>query len=67
MKNTVFKERYNFQLRLEAFNAFNHTSPASYTGLGTPGVGTVLGASNFGQVVAVHDPRNIQLGAKFYF
>ncbi len=67
MKNTRFGERYTFQLRLEAFNAFNHTSPASYTSLGTAGVGTTVGAANFGQVIAVHDPRNVQLGAKFYF
>ncbi len=67
MKNTSFKERFNFQLRLEAFNAFNHTNPASYTGLGTAGVGTAVGSANFGQVLAVHDPRNVQIGAKFYF
>jgi hypothetical protein len=67
MKNTSFKERFNFQLRLEAFNAFNHTSPASYTALGSPGIGTVVGSTTFGQVLAVHDPRNVQIGAKFYF
>ena len=67
LKNTSFKERFNFQLRLEAFNAFNHTSPASYTGLGSPGIGTSVTGANFGQVLAVHDPRNVQIGAKFYF
>jgi hypothetical protein len=67
MKNTTFKERFNLQIRLEAFNAFNHVSPASYTGLGTAGIGTTVGAANFGQVIAVHDPRNVQLGVKFYF
>jgi hypothetical protein len=67
MKNTTFKERFNLQIRLEAFNAFNHVSPASYTGLGTAGIGTTVGAANFGQVIAVHDPRNVQLGVKLYF
>ncbi len=59
MKNVSFRERYSFQLRLEAFNAFNHVSYSS--------VATNTDAANFGQINGTHSPRNVQLGAKFYF
>jgi Carboxypeptidase regulatory-like domain/TonB-dependent Receptor Plug Domain len=59
MKNVRFKERYSFQLRLEAFNAFNHTNYSN--------VDTNISSSTFGQVTGTHNPRNLQLGAKFYF
>jgi hypothetical protein len=66
MKNIGFGERVHLQLRLEAFNAFNHTSFASYFN-GSPGISNNLNSSNFGQVLDAHDPRNVQLGAKLYF
>lgn len=66
MRNINFTERVRFQLRLEAFNAFNHTSFASYYD-GSPGIGNNISSSNFGQVTAAHDPRNVQIGAKLYF
>jgi hypothetical protein len=50
------------QLRLEAFNVFNH--PQFY------GAGAVDGnitSSTFGQIVAAASPRLIQLGAKYTF
>jgi len=59
MKNLQFANRYNFQLRGEFFNTFNHTSPSS--------IDTVVTDSTFGQVTAIHDPRNVQIGAKLYF
>ncbi len=58
-KNVTFRERFRFQLRGEAFNVFNHPNPNA--------VGTSLGSSTFGQVTTYHDPRIMQLGAKFYF
>jgi hypothetical protein len=66
IKNIKFGDRASFQLRGEFFNAFNHTNfgEASLTG---GGVGTNTDAANFGQVTAAHDPREIQLGGKFYF
>lgn len=60
-KNIVFKERFRFQLRGEASNAFNHTNPSTFGSLST--TGGVL----FGQVTGYRDPRIIQLAGKFYF
>ena len=59
IKNTTFHDRYNFQLRAEFFNAFNHESFSS--------VDSSLADSSFSQVVGGHSPRRIQLGAKFNF
>ena len=59
IKNVAIHERYNFQLRGEFFNAFNHESFA--------GVDSSLADSSFGQVTSGHSPRRIQLGAKFIF
>ena len=60
MKNITFRERYQFQLRGEAENAFNHTNPSTFGSLSTT-------SSLFGTVTGYRDPRIIQLGAKFYF
>ncbi len=59
MKNLKFADRYEFQLRGEFFNAFNHTNPSS--------VDMNVSDVSFGQVTATYDPRNIQVGAKLYF
>jgi hypothetical protein len=59
IKNINVGERARFQFRGEFFNAFNHTSYSS--------VQSATDASNFGQVNGTHDPREIQLGGKFYF
>jgi hypothetical protein len=59
IKNITIHERYNFQLRGEFFNAFNHESFET--------VDSALADSSFGQVTAGHSPRRIQLGAKFNF
>ncbi len=70
-KNFNITENVRFQLRLETFNTFNHTQ---FSGLNTslnlanPGdVGSVATAGNAGQVNSTRDPRNVQIGAKFYF
>jgi hypothetical protein len=47
------------QLRLEAFNLFNHTNfnqPDNF-----------LGSPTFGQILSAQSPRRIQLGAKVIF
>ncbi|MGA7242322.1 MAG: TonB-dependent receptor, partial [Terracidiphilus sp.] len=69
IKNVTFRERYNFQLRGEFFNAFNHESFGSGSGNASTagGVDTSLGDTSFGQVTSGHAPRRIQLGAKFNF
>jgi len=58
-KNFRFSERFRLQLRGEAFNVFNHTNFRAINGNTTQGT--------YGQVISVRDPRNIQLGIKFYY
>jgi hypothetical protein len=59
-KNLVFKERFRFQLRGEAANAFNHTNPSTFGSTNNT-------SSLFGTVTGYRDPRTMQLGAKLYF
>jgi len=64
LKNTRWgaSDRFNVQLRLEMFNAFNHQV------LGGPGTG--LTGGNFGVISSgsfANSSRQIQLGGKFYF
>lgn len=58
MKNTYFGPdgRYNFQLRAEAFSAFNHFN------LGSPD--TSIASGNVGRINSGSGTRNIQLAAK---
>lgn len=58
-KNIKIAERFGMQLRLDAFNAFNHGNPSS--------IDTGVDDSTFGQVNGWHDPRTLQLGVKFKF
>ena len=58
-KNFRIQEKYALQMRFETFNTFNHTN---YLGLGT-----TLGATNFGQVISTREPRRVQIAAKFTF
>ena len=70
IKNVTFADRYNFQLRGEFFNAFNHESfgsPTNLAGSNFNGIDSTIDDSSFGQVVAGHSPRRIQIGAKFNF
>jgi hypothetical protein len=70
-KNVNITESVRFQLRLEAYNVFNHTQWSTmYTGLSAPSPGTSFSGSNAGnagQINATRDPRQLQLGGKFYF
>ncbi len=56
-KNFPFTERVNLQLRLESFNAFNHTQ------WGTPENDT--SSVHFGQITTANPGRINQLGGKF--
>ena len=61
-KNTRFgrDDKYNFQARMEMFNAFNHAS------LGGPG--TSVGSGNFGVIQSFQSTaRRIQFAGKFVF
>ncbi len=62
-KNIHFGERARLQLRAEAFNVFNHTN---FRNLSSTSKISITSAT-FGQVFAVRDPRNIQLGIKLIF
>ena len=59
-KNVTFRERFRFQLRGEATNAFNHANPNGFGSLS-------LGSSLFNTITSYREPRIIQLGAKLYF
>ena len=69
-KNISIKEKARIQLRLEAYNVFNHTEWGGIAGdagsAGGAGNNT-LGASNFLYVTGVHNPRILQLGTKILF
>ena len=59
VKNNRISESVNLQFRAEFFNLFNHTR---FTGLGT-----TLGATTFGRVLASTGEREVQLALKLYF
>ena len=58
-KSTKFTESKELQLRLEAFNLFNHAQFESPTG--------EINSSQFGLVTSARPGRILQLGAKFLF
>lgn len=54
-----FTEQVNLEFRAEIYNAPHHFSYF--------GVGTTVGAANFGQVTSATDPRTFQLGLRLEF
>jgi hypothetical protein len=66
-KNFRMRERFNFQLRMEAYNTFNHTQ---FSGVGTSiqynatGVNTTTAA---GTITSARDPRYLQLALRLMF
>jgi hypothetical protein len=69
-KNTAIAEHVDFQIRVEAFNVFNHAifgSPTSSGLGGTSGISNNIDSSNFGAVTADHEPRILQMGGKIRF
>jgi hypothetical protein len=66
-KNFRLQERFNFQLRMEAYNTFNHTQ---FSGVGTSiqynagGVNTTTAA---GTITSARDPRYLQLAMRVTF
>ena len=56
----IFRERHSIQLRVEAFNAFNHPN------LGIPGPYPDFGPF-FGRILAAGDQRRLQFGARYDF
>jgi hypothetical protein len=60
IKRTRFKERLGLELRLEAFNVFNHTNFSVPNSLD-------INDANFGKINSTFDPRIIQIAWKFTF
>jgi hypothetical protein len=60
-KDTSISESMKIQLRMEAYNVFNHTQ------FNPDGIGTDIAAANFGAIAAAQNPRLMQLVAKFIF
>jgi hypothetical protein len=61
-----FTERYNLDLRLEAFGVTN-TPQFFFAANGGGASGLTLGSSSFGQITSASGGRTLQLGAKFNF
>ena len=60
-KKFFIREKQNLDFRMEMFNAFNHAS------WGAPGR-DITNPGAFGQITGqVQNPRNIQMGLKYYF
>ncbi|HMH12680.1 MAG TPA: carboxypeptidase regulatory-like domain-containing protein [Edaphobacter sp.] len=70
-KNFIFTENMRLQLRFEGFNVFNHTQWGTVNNnLSAPTPGTPFSGANAGssgQITSTRDPRQLQLGGKFYF
>jgi hypothetical protein len=62
LKTLKFSESRILQIRLEAFNAFNH---ANF--FGPLAVNGDISSNLFGQVVNAAPPREVQIAAKFFF
>jgi hypothetical protein len=65
-KSIRFTERYNLDLRLEAFGVTN-TPQFFFTTNGGTAAGTTLASSSFGDITSATGGRTLQLGVKFNF
>jgi hypothetical protein len=65
-KSIRFTERYNLELRLEAFGVTN-TPQFFFASNGGSAGGTTLGSTSFGQITSATGGRQLQLGVKFNF
>jgi hypothetical protein len=67
-KNMPFKEgRFRAQLRLEAYNAFNHTQFATVTTAATFSTAGAQTSGTFGQYATAANPRQLQLALRLMF
>jgi len=65
-KSIRFTERYNLDLRLEAFGVTN-TPQFYFASNGGSAAGLTLGSSSFGDITSATGGRTLQLGVKFNF
>jgi hypothetical protein len=80
-KRFLITENVKFEIRLDAFNAFNHTQFDAYnttlavrsltdptpTNLPFNANGNLVNRNGFGTISSVRPPRNMQLSARFQF
>jgi Carboxypeptidase regulatory-like domain len=64
-KSFAVTERFKVNFRADAFNAWNHTQFKGDANNG--GIGTNVGAGNFGQVTQAFDGRQFQLSLKLIY
>jgi hypothetical protein len=57
----------SLELRLEGYNAFNHTQFSTTAAWGGSGVTANFNSPNFGRILSAAPGRTVQLAAKFYF
>ena len=69
IKNTFIGETQNLQIRFEFFNALNRANFLAPNMTFVPGATGTRGttASKFGKITQAGDPRQIQIGLKYYF
>ncbi len=64
------REKVSLQLRLDAFNTFNHTNlnmPATALTVATSNGRAIFNSPGFGQITSARSPRVLQLVARFSF
>jgi hypothetical protein len=66
-KTTRITERTSLELRLEAFNAFNHTNLNAPNTTFTAGSGNANANNNMGLITSSLPARQVQLAAKLHF
>jgi hypothetical protein len=64
-KQIAFTERLRSELRLEAYNVFNHTQFRGDVNGG--GINTGIGGTDVGKITSAYDARTLQLGVKVIF
>jgi Carboxypeptidase regulatory-like domain len=66
-KNTTIHDRLTAQLRLEAFNIFNHPNFAMPNMTFVPGSNGLNSSGTFGTITSAADPREYQVALKIIF
>jgi hypothetical protein len=62
----LYRERITLELRVDAFNIFNHTQFQNFD-VNAQDVGTAIAPGTFGQAISAYDPRILQVAAHLRF